>query len=214
MRAWKSPPNTPSGGAGAAAIEWVSLGSTAFRLPAILFCLNLVACSAVPALRGEVLPLEFVPIDSAYRSSVAGLLNSGHNRWYSGWMGNIVVNELGGDRRGLCFHWQQAVFDGVADTVRQQGWKALGIGVGRGGLREHHAVVVYDPRRIARDELLHADRQAAAFVLDPWRRGRADVYRLSVWLSQVAAGRAVEFEVLRISAPPVSTPEIGRRGEK
>ena len=49
---------------------------------------------------------------------------------------------------------------------------------GRSG--EHHAVVVYDPRVVAEPDLL--SRPEASFVLDAWRRGKADVYLLSEWL--------------------------------
>jgi hypothetical protein len=48
---------------------------------------------------------------------------------------------------------------------------------------EHHAVVVWDPRRVRREELLPDGAPGRpAYVLDAWQRGEPDLYRLEAWL--------------------------------
>jgi hypothetical protein len=102
--------------------------------------------------------------------------------WHSGWIGNTIV-KFGGDQTfGYCYHWQELVYFDIEPQVRRVGWDLSGIEINRGSRNEHHAVLVWDPDRIHRSDALAAPRTAPVYVLDAWRRGRADIYPLADWL--------------------------------
>lgn len=100
--------------------------------------------------------------------------------WHSGWWGNMQVHAFGGSHRGLCYDWQEIIYRAIAPVAASEGWGSVGIAMNEGRSGEHHAVVVFDPRRVAKGDLL--ERQGESFVLDAWRRGRPDVYVLAQWL--------------------------------
>jgi hypothetical protein len=123
-----------------------------------------------------------VAIRQAFERTVAAAREDPSASWQSGWVGNALINLLGGDRQGLCYEWRDLVYAGVLPTVRAVGWEATGIVMSKGTYSEHSAVLVYDPRRIAVSDLLTAGPAQPAYVLDAWRRGRADIYPLGTWV--------------------------------
>lgn len=104
--------------------------------------------------------------------------------WYSGWMGNAWVNFRKGPARGLCYHWQSAVYDGVLPTVHALGWEAGGLMVHTDSYIEHHVVLVFDPSKIQADKILEAPPPRPVYVLDAWRRGEPDMFKLDDWLAR------------------------------
>jgi hypothetical protein len=102
-------------------------------------------------------------------------------RWVSGWDGNDQVKESPATVRGLCWEWQELVYAEVAPTVHRVGWDLVRININKDVFSEHNAVAVFDPARTRRADLL-AQEDPEAWVLDPWTRGAADVYRLADWL--------------------------------
>lgn len=159
-------------------------GIVAPSLWALLLLLS--ACSTVPKLAPPE-DASFQVIHQAYAQAVDQALNDPDVHWRAGWLGNIRVNALGDDERGLCWHWQRLVFDAVKQPTSRVGWVALGIGINIGFPGEHHAVLVYDPKAISADDVLKARPTQAAYILDPWRRGKADVWSVAEWLAIPAA---------------------------
>lgn len=124
--------------------------------------------------------------------------------WYSDWYGNFLVNASGEDARGLCWHWQEAVFDGMHGYVKSLGWQATGVVLNGGTSLEHHAVIVFDPRVISAEEILERDPPRPVWVLDAWRRGRPEIYIFDTWVKEgaiFASSAALEdLEKMRGSA--------------
>jgi hypothetical protein len=144
--------------------------------------LALAACSARPLSPEQLRAPGLGEIHTAFERTVRTATASPDAKWRSGWWGNLRVHLGGDDARGLCYEWQGLVYGGVIETVRRIGWEATGVSINQGTASEHHAVVVYDPRRIRQEDLLKERGGGAAFVLDAWRRGEPDVFPLDVWL--------------------------------
>ncbi len=150
-----------------------------------LLLVALLACGCAP--RAQPIDPATAPegelfvIAAAFDETVARIHDDPDARWHSGWGGNLAVHVLGGRRRGLCHQWRDAVHEGVWPTVRGLDWRAAYIYVNWGHAGEHSAVLVYD-RKLGEPSLTEAP-EAGAYVLDAWRRGRADVYTLRGWLS-------------------------------
>lgn len=175
----------------------------------ILWLITLQGCSANPIPHERLQPQALVAIAQAYRDTVQEAYSSRETRWHSGPIGNMVVNYWGEPNAGLCYQWQQLVYQGVHDRTRDAGWQALGIRINKGTDHEHHAVVVFDPVWIAPEELLEQAEVSNAYVLDPWRSGQADIYSLSEWLK---LPRAVEVPAqLKQLAPAEGNNESVRR---
>lgn len=151
-------------------------------LAALCVVVLLTGCGAAPIRADHLQDPAMQAIDTAFRNTVRAAHDSTKLDWHSGWTGNMWINFWRGNNRGLCYQWQQLVYTGVLPTVRRVGWKAVGVVINQGASHEHHAVIVFDPRRIDEKNLLKAPRSAPAYVLDAWRRGQADVYRLADWL--------------------------------
>lgn len=159
-----------------------SAGRHQAALAALCMCaLLLSACGTAPIRSQDVRSPALARIDKAFAQTVAAAHKDPHAEWHSGWTGNMWVNFWGNNNLGLCYQWQRLVYDGVIDTVHQVGWQATGIVINKGTPHEHHAVLVYDPHRIGEKALLTAARTRPVFVLDAWRRGQADIYRLADW---------------------------------
>jgi len=162
--------------------------AVAALLPAAALC----GCSPAPLRLSETDPPQLHAVEFAFQHAVDDAHHHPELHWHSGWFGNALVN-LGGTRTlGLCHHWQEWIYQQVAPAVRDVGWEVCGIAVNVGDSGEHHAVFVYNPQRLGPANLLLAPRTAPAYVLDAWRRGRADIYRLDDWLALP----------LRITVPP------------
>ncbi len=126
---------------------------------------------------------EVLVIAMAFEETVERIHADPGTRWHSGWTGNLAVHTLGWRHRGLCHHWRDAVYEGVAPTVRGLGWDAIFLYVNWGDAGEHSAVLVYDADAAHAWPSLDDPPESGAYVLDAWRRGRADVYTLRGWLS-------------------------------
>lgn len=165
----------------------------------------LFALAAASGLGGCHLPTPLREIDDprvarvhdAYARSVGAMLASSDEDWYSGWAGNIWCNSWGGNRRGLCYEWQARTYEAVREVAPAEDLDAVGIMRDRDRSSEHHAVLLFARATTTGPQLLEARPPRAAWVLDPWRYGRADVFTLDEWLGVESSWRGrVEFEDL------------------
>jgi len=102
--------------------------------------------------------------------------------WKSGWVGNFLVHMTDDKTRGLCYEWQAIVYEGVRATVERVGWEATGIGINVDAWGEHHAVLVYAPGALDPGTVPSASPDASAYVLDAWKHGQPDIFRLAEWV--------------------------------
>lgn len=149
---------------------------------AALVALVLLVAACSPTRVQVVGSTQFQHIERAFARTVQGLNTHPDEVWYSGWPGNVWVNWWGGNRRGLCFQWQEAVYPSVSAAAREVGWGAVGICLNENRGSEHHAVIVWDPALISMQDLIKGPEPRAAYVLDAWRRGAPDVFLLDDWL--------------------------------
>ena len=169
----------------------------------ILGGLLLSGCAIQP-LRHDALPEpELVAIRQSFERTVEAAHRDPNIDWQSGWLGNAMINLFGGTRQGLCYEWRDLVYDGVIPTVRRVGWEATGVVISKSTYSEHSAVVVYDPKRIRQEQILSATEKQPVYVLDAWRRGRADIYPMSVWL---------ELPLIKRSPPQIKPLPVGKAG--
>lgn len=182
---------------------------TPFPCTALARVLLITVLAVLPSCRAHPTPLPedalqepaLGEIHRAMRLAVERARADPHVTWHAGWSGNMVVNALGGTHKGLCYDWQQLVYTAVTPAARRVGWKAVGLAAGEGLSWEHHAVIVYDPARCEPARLLEGPPHA--YVLDAWRRGRADVFILSQWLECEQSPRvSPRIEDLDASAVP------------
>lgn len=158
-------------------------GAVIARWASALAGVLLSACAGIHPLEpGRLENAPLAEIHQAFERGVAQIKANPNDRWRSGWMGNIWVNLSDDGSQGLCYQWQQVVYRTVLPTVKKMGWHATGIMINFGTINEHHAVLVFDPGKVRQDQLLSAPAGKPAYVLDAWRRGRADIYRLDDWL--------------------------------
>ncbi|MFN9133401.1 MAG: hypothetical protein ACK5XO_12095 [Phycisphaerales bacterium] len=144
------------------------------------------ACGPSRLAREQILAEpRMAAVMDAYERVVADANASTSPRWHAGLTGNLSTNLFPTGNLGLCYHWQSIVFDTVAPVARSRGLQVTGIAHDRSTFAEHHAVVVFDPARISRDELLPprtVPTRGVAFVLDAWRTGTPAGYDLDHWL--------------------------------
>ncbi len=140
-------------------------------------------------------------------------------RWHAGWLGNAAVHwrrprptaAPDPDRPvhlGLCYEWQWLVHEGVSAATTSVGWEATLVSVDYGRPTEHHAVLVYDPKRVQPILPEIADDGAPAYVLDAWRRGQDDVFAFGAWIRNHRDDETVFVLGQLPSAWPAETPEI------
>jgi len=151
-----------------------------FLLSLVLF---LSACVTTPLEQDNINDPVLQKIHQAFAKTIEDAFNDPNEEWTSGWLGNMWINFHEGRQRGLCYQWKYRIHAGVKDTVLAQGWQLTGIVINQGADGEHHAVIVYDPSRIKPEQLVNADITQPVFVLDAWRRGQPDIYRVSEWLT-------------------------------
>jgi hypothetical protein len=150
---------------------------------ALAILLVLSGCATVQPIQPT--RIHDAPLKQIYRAFQEGVTqahNSTTHAWRSGWTGNIWINLADDGSRGLCYQWQQLVYRAVLPTVKQVGWHAVGIMINYDTINEHHAVVVFDPNKVDQRALLKDPEGKPAYVLDAWRRGKPDMYRLDDWL--------------------------------
>lgn len=132
-----------------------------------------------PLERGEP---ALVEIHAALVDAVDWARTNGDIDWYSGWTGNAMVHATDDQTLGLCYEWQELVWDYVRPVVKRVGWRADGITINADTWSAHYAVVVWDPARVRRADLLTLPESAPAFVLDPWRNGEPETYTVAAWV--------------------------------
>jgi len=148
----------------------------------LLTIVSLTGCVVLPIEHDNLTETSLQAINKAYIQTVKDTLNDPNEHWTSGWLGNMWVNYHEGKQRGLCYQWKYRVHAGVKTTVLENNWGISGIVVNEGAKHEHHAVIVYDPVRIKKKDLLTATRHQPVYILDPWRQGQPDIYHVSDWL--------------------------------
>ena len=170
-----------------------------YRLTYLLLPILLIlsGCVALPIQHDSIDDPALLKIEAAFAETVKQTLNDPNEDWTSGWLGNMWVNFHGEKNRGLCYEWKYRVHAGVKETVKNVGWKTLGIVINRGAEHEHHAVIVYDPKQSNVETLLQAKSGQAVYVLDAWRQGQPDIYSMSDWL-QLASIVSVPAEIIEI----------------
>ena len=174
---------------------------------AALAAVLLSGCAAAPLLSSAIADQKLAEIQAAFEKTVRQAHTNPDVAWLNGWSGNAWVNMAGGSNYGLCYQWRDLVYAGVLPTVRETGWEAKGIVINQGTVNEHHAVVVFDPRRLALEKVLSAGMRQPAYVLDAWRRGQADIYPLYTWLQLPLFQR--KPAQLRTLAEPVANARPG-----
>jgi hypothetical protein len=174
---------------------------------AALACILVSGCASAPLQSAAMVDPNLAEIQTAFEKTVRQAHTHTDVVWLSGWSGNAWVNMAGGSNYGLCYQWRDLVYAGVLPTVRHTGWAAKGIVINQGTVNEHHAVVVFDPQRLPLEKLLSATAQQPAYVLDAWRRGRADIYALHTWLQLPLFLRSPAQ--LRTLAEPLATAHPG-----
>jgi hypothetical protein len=184
------------------------------RRPAHLLCLLLILLLPfISGCRTYATPLDcdkitrqpLKAINDAFIKAVADAHADPDIKWHSGWVGNTFVNTFGGANKGLCTDWQEMIYDAVAPVARKHGWDATGIIVDEHGRWEHHAVIVYDPRKIEWDKLL--ETPDGAYVMDGWLRGTPDTYPLGIWIqTELDNHGIVQLEDLAMERASANTP--------
>ena len=148
----------------------------------VLLALLSAGCAGQPLTPDPANQPELARIHRAFAETLERAYADPQQRWHSGWAGNVWVNLAGERDLGLCYHWQRLVYRGVLSTVRAVNWHANGIVINKGSSHEHHAVIVFDPRHADQDRILTDPGNNPAWVLDAWRRGRADIYPVAQWV--------------------------------
>ena len=154
------------------------------RLAVVTLAMVLAACAAKPIPHQSIQQPALKEIAQSYRMTVKQAYKSKNNTWVSGWAGNMYVNFSDEHTYGLCYHWKKIVYAGVIETVTRTGWSATGIVVNEGTTHEHHSVLVYNPALFRQKDLNRPANHHLAYVLDPWREGKADIYTLDKWLKR------------------------------
>ncbi len=154
------------------------------RLAILALCVAVApGCQASPIDRSAIEDRALLRISGAFEDVVAAARRHPALQWHSGWIGNLWVNAGGEERLGLCYQWQEWVYQEIVDAVESVEWDACGVAVNMETNHEHHAVVVYDPHRTRRERILETPDTDPAYVLDAWRRGRPDIYTMADWLT-------------------------------
>lgn len=167
-------------------------------LLAVLLALS--GCVIMPLHHDSIEEPALLEIKTAFANTVEEALNDQEEQWTSGWLGNMWVNFHGDNNRGLCYEWKYRISAGVKETVQRVGWRATGIVINRGVKREHHAVIVYDPKQVTAEQLLTARAGQPVYVLDAWRNGQPDIYTMSDWL-QLPMTVTVAAELTSLQPP-------------
>ncbi len=164
------------------ALSTTHLAHRVFQLVLVLLALTAEGCASRMSSSEIAANPELGAIRVAFSDVVVAAHNDPELPWYSGRFGNAIVNLRGHDHMGLCYHWQELIYQELLPTVEAIHWNATGIAINVEMPGEHHAVVIWDPAVASREDLIeHADT-VPSYVLDAWRRGKPDVYRTAEWL--------------------------------
>lgn len=166
----------------------MSSGATT-RYVAALAALVLSACTGYHARPLDPISIQdptLQTIHAAYANLIDTLHRDPATAWHAGWQGNAMVHLLPGKHLGLCFDWQREVYFGLRERIAAEGWRTVPIAVRVGSMREHHAVLIFDPKRVPLRLPDIARPHTPAFVLDPWQSGKPDIYSMHAWLRPYA----------------------------
>ena len=145
----------------------------------LLLATLLAGCASVHRLDPDSIDRPgFGEIYRTYEQAVTSCMDSRDESWHTGWIGNGLVYVLDDSHKGLCYQWQDVVLVAVLPVAQAAGWHAVEIGRKVDEVGEHHAVLVFE---LANDGD-SIERDAPAYVLDPWARGRADVFTKAAWI--------------------------------
>jgi hypothetical protein len=151
-------------------------------IPLTILLAAAAGCAPQPLRPHQFYDPDLCAIRDRYVEVVRDALNDPDVAWHAGPVGNVVVNHARPDHLGLCYDWQELVYEQLLPIVDERGWRMIGIKINEDTDHEHHAVVVFDPYQVRADAILASPETAPAWVLEPWRRGRADVYLVRDWL--------------------------------
>lgn len=172
----------------------------------------LAGCYGPPPPLTDADPPQLRAIQDAFTAAVRRAKASDEQAWHSGWYGNVLVNVGGGPHRGLCWQWQQMVFEGTVETIGRLGWDATGVALDAGTGHEHHAVLVWDPKTIERAAILTAKRPRRVWVLDGWRRGEPDLWPMDQWLdSTTPFPEVIQLEKLWVRNKPAGPSPVASK---
>jgi hypothetical protein len=153
------------------------------RLVGGLVAMFASGCSSTrPMSPEEMTEPALVQIHAALVDAVEWAGTNDEIDWTSGWTGNAIANATDDTTLGLCFEWQELVWEFARPVTERVGWRADGIAINYDTWSAHHAVVVWDPKRVDRTALLDQPLGAPVYVLDAWRRGEPDIHPLAAWI--------------------------------
>ncbi|MCA9319162.1 MAG: hypothetical protein KDB53_00435 [Planctomycetes bacterium] len=140
------------------------------------------SCIAPPVAQDAMREPELREINRVFAQVVTEAHADPKITWVSGWEGNTRVNNCeDGSLKGLCWEWADLVYDRITPVARRVGWDTVKVTINNGWFSEHHAVAVFNPRVVHKNELLkHPD--LPGWVLDAWRHGKAEVWTLNDWM--------------------------------
>lgn len=147
----------------------------------------LVGCTPPLVEYSPTEPVALTTIRRQYERVVQEAKSDPKAEWHDGWVGNIFVNTLGGKNIGLCYQWQEYVYDRVYATVKGVHWDISGLTVNEGNGLEHHSVIVWDPAVINQWDILPTyaaaeEKRIPVYVLDAWHEGEPYVHWIQDWL--------------------------------
>lgn len=186
---------------------WATCARVFLCLALLAWVLSAWGCIPPSIPRSSNDPIALQEIRTVYEKLVDEANNDPHVTWHSSWTGNMIVNQLGGEHRGLCYQWQDYVYHGVKSTVDRVGWSVTGLTVNEGNGFEHHCVIVWDPKVIRQDQILAKRGFRPVYVLDAWHDGKADVHWIDAWLdSQLPHDTPARLQELPVPMNPLPTP--------
>ena len=148
----------------------------------LMAILGLSGCAITPIPTEPPDNPSLMVINKYYRQTIYMAQQHPQQRWRHGRWGNMVVNLTGYPNLGLCYHWQNLVYQGIKPALEITGWEVVGIATNEGTRHEHHAVLVYNPEIHNLHDLLRNLPHQSVYILDPWPTGTAAIYSLSEWL--------------------------------
>lgn len=182
-------------------------------LALILLWAALTAGCAATTARSPADPPQLAKVQKAFEQIVEEVYSRQDQVWHHGDFGNIAIYWGGQKQYGWCHDWQEVVYTGITPTMHAIGWKADRINVGVGTPKEHHAVLIYDPKQLNRHAISKTHKQVEAYVLDAWLKGQASIFKLEDWLNlSYVGGARISFDAAK--NPVEKEHAVAARGTK
>jgi len=160
----------------------------------LLWAMFTGGCAATSA-SSPAEPPQLTEVKKAFEQIVAEVYSRQDQVWHHGSLGNLAIYWGGDNQHGWCHEWQEVVYAGITPTLRTLGWTADRINVGVGTPKEHHAVLIYDPKQWDRHAISNTPKKVEAYVLDAWLQGQASIFTLKDWLNlRYIGGAQFTFE--------------------